>query len=200
MPHVWIKSHSRLRMIPFIDHLYLVMFYRPGFVGHWRHRHILPSLVEGDELKTCWTALVGLQQGSVLEENPLKGLGQQQSTTAVWKRRENIEIVMFSFQVLWVSQYDISSSKFSDRWKYKYPAGKGHQNSSCLSKENGLICKAKDPFYSQTFLSCFKRQPFQIFIKYHGEYRDIAMMLFNPNLRRYLKGRNEPWKTKLRII
>lgn len=143
--------HSRLRMIPFVDHLYLVMFYRPGFVGHWRHRHILPSLVEGDELKTCWTALVGLQQGSVLEENPLRGLGQQQSTTAVWKRRENIEMVMFSFQVLWVSQYDISSSKFSDRWKYKYPAGKGHQNSSCLSKENGLICKAKDPFYSQTF-------------------------------------------------
>lgn len=151
MPHVWIKSHSRLRMIPFIDHLYLVMFYRPGFVGHWRHRHILPSLVEGDELKTCWTALVGLQQGSVLEENPLRGLGQQQSTTAVWKRRENIEMVMFSFQVLWVSQYDISSSKFSDRWKYKYPAGKGNQNSSCLSKENGLICKAKDPFYRKLF-------------------------------------------------
>lgn len=160
MPHVWIKSHSRLRMIPFIDHLYLVMFYRPGFVGHWRHRHILPSLVEGDELKTCWTALVGLQQGSVLEENPLRGLGQQQSTTAVWKRRENIEMVMFSFLVLWVSQYDISSSKFSDRWKYKYPAGKGHQNSSCFIKRKRANMQSKGPFLLANFSFLFQTTAF----------------------------------------
>lgn len=52
--------------------------------------------------------------------------------------------------------------------------------------------QSKGPFLLANFFSCFKRQPFQTYIKYHGEYRDIAMMLFNPNLRRYLKGCNEP--------